>query len=187
MRSSIEKQCDLIAKGQADKEDVVALSLANFQLKFNYFVKNIHRMDTLFEASFSPLTAGGKPWSKCGLSNRYLQLIVARPQRASVQPAAGWELQAVVGARLPRRGLRLRALPLPSRRRQRPAHLSALPQLLHPAAPGMGPREYLQGTLHRVPACGWPPARAEADTVCRRRDRCRLHPASAVKLVSPRS
>ena len=81
MRSSIEKQCDLIAKGQADKEDVVALSLANFQLKFNYFVKNIHRMDTLFEASFSPLTAGGKPWSKCGLSNRYLQLIVARPQR----------------------------------------------------------------------------------------------------------
>ena len=81
VRSSIEKQCDLIAKGQAHKADVLALSLASFQQKYNYFVKNIHRMDTLFEASFSPLTAGGKPWSKCGLSNRYLQLIVARPQR----------------------------------------------------------------------------------------------------------
>jgi hypothetical protein len=81
VRSSIEKQCDLIAKGQAHKADVLALSLASFQQKYNYFVKNIHRMDALFEASFSPLTAGGKPWSKCGLSNRYLQLIVARPQR----------------------------------------------------------------------------------------------------------
>ena len=81
VRSSIEKQCDLIAKGQANKDDIVAHSLSGFQQKFNYFVKNIHRMDTLFEASFSPLTAGGKPWSKCGLSNRYLQLIVARPQR----------------------------------------------------------------------------------------------------------
>ena len=58
VRSSIEKQCDLIAKGQAHKQDVLALSLASFHQKFNYFVKNIHRMDTLFEASFSPLTAG---------------------------------------------------------------------------------------------------------------------------------
>ena len=31
------------------------------------------QMDTLFEASFSPLTAGGKPWSKCGITGRSLR------------------------------------------------------------------------------------------------------------------
>jgi hypothetical protein len=49
----------------------VSLSLSlSFERKFHYFVKHMEQMDTLFEASFSPLTAGGKPWSKCGVTGR---------------------------------------------------------------------------------------------------------------------
>jgi DNA topoisomerase-3 len=60
----------------------VRSSLAAFERKFSYFVKNIEKMDTLFEASFSPLTAGGKPWSQCPRTKRFLQLIVSRPSRS---------------------------------------------------------------------------------------------------------
>lgn len=38
-------------------------------------------MDSLFEASFSPLAATGKPLSKCGKCKRYMRYIQLRPQR----------------------------------------------------------------------------------------------------------
>ncbi len=57
----MEKQIDLIAKGQAEREAVVAHTLDQFARKFRYFVGKIDRMDALFEASFSPLASSGEP------------------------------------------------------------------------------------------------------------------------------
>lgn len=60
VRSHVEKQMDLIAKGQAEREAVVAHTLDQFARKFRYFVAKIERMDALFEASFSPLASSGE-------------------------------------------------------------------------------------------------------------------------------
>ena len=38
-------------------------------------------MDTLFEASFSPLASSGKVLSQCGKCRRYMKLIASRPSR----------------------------------------------------------------------------------------------------------
>lgn len=81
VRAAIERFCDLIAKGAADKRDVIAHSLRCFEAKFGYFCANIARMDQLFEASFSPLAQSGKMLSKCGKCLRYMRLIEAPPTR----------------------------------------------------------------------------------------------------------
>jgi len=81
VRAAIESFCDLIAKGQATKESVLDHSLRNFENKFRYFTKNIDKMDSLFEASFSPLAATGKFLSKCGKCLRYMRYIPLKPQR----------------------------------------------------------------------------------------------------------
>ncbi len=39
------------------------------------------RMDSLFEASFSPLASSGKVLSRCGKCRRYMKLIASRPSR----------------------------------------------------------------------------------------------------------
>lgn len=49
----------MIAKGQADKNAVVAHTLQQFRQKFLFFVAKVARMDALFEASFSPLASSG--------------------------------------------------------------------------------------------------------------------------------
>ena len=49
--------------------------------KFDYFVNNIDRMDVLFGSSFSKLEDAGKPFTRCGLSRRYLQYIPGPPPR----------------------------------------------------------------------------------------------------------
>lgn len=41
----------------------------------------LQRMDTLFEASFSPLASSGKVLSQCGKCRRYMKLIASRPSR----------------------------------------------------------------------------------------------------------
>lgn len=64
VRANIEKQCTLVAQGEASKDDVLRHSLNILEQKFSYFVRKIDRMDSLFEASFSPLAATGKPLSK---------------------------------------------------------------------------------------------------------------------------
>lgn len=81
VRAYVERQIDLVAKGQADKEAVVAHCLAQFKQKFAFFVGHIGRMDALFEASFSPLASSGKVLSKCGKCSRYMKLIASRPSR----------------------------------------------------------------------------------------------------------
>ncbi len=81
VRAHVEQQIGLVAKGQADKGAVVAHTLEQFRAKFAFFVAKIARMDGLFEASFSPLSATGKPLSKCGKCLRYMKYISARPVR----------------------------------------------------------------------------------------------------------
>ena len=61
VRGHVEAQISLIAAGKADKEAVVLHTLAQFAHKFRFFVANIARMDTLFEACFSPLASSGQP------------------------------------------------------------------------------------------------------------------------------
>ena len=60
MRSHVEVQIGMIAKGQADKDAVVAHTLQQFRQKFLFFVAKVARMDALFEASFSPLASSGE-------------------------------------------------------------------------------------------------------------------------------
>ena len=61
VRSHVEVQIGMIAKGQADKDAVVAHTLQQFRQKFLFFVAKVARMDALFEASFSPLASSGTP------------------------------------------------------------------------------------------------------------------------------
>lgn len=81
VRATIEKQVNLIAIGKAKKEEVVSHSLAMFRAKFDYFVRNIERVDSLFEASFTSLAQTGKAFSKCGYCKRFMVLIDKRPIR----------------------------------------------------------------------------------------------------------
>lgn len=66
IRSAVETFCNMIAKGEVGKKEVVEHSLACFEAKFRHFSSNIDEMNSLFEASFSPLAVTGKFLSKCG-------------------------------------------------------------------------------------------------------------------------
>lgn len=77
VRSHVEQQLDLVAKGEAPYEGVVSHILAQMFDKFNYFTANISSMDSLFEASFSHTTTEAIPYSKCGRCARYLKLVGA--------------------------------------------------------------------------------------------------------------
>ena len=81
IRSDIEDQCSKIAKGLANRDDVVRRAIEFFHDKFQFFIKNIDKMDMLFGSSFAKLEDVGKPFTRCGLSNRYLQFIPGPPQR----------------------------------------------------------------------------------------------------------
>ena len=81
VRADIEGQCNRIAKGEMDKDAVIQKALDIFEKKFQFFVKCIDRMDILFSSSFSKLEDVGKPFTRCGLSRRYLQYIPGPPPR----------------------------------------------------------------------------------------------------------
>eukprot|EP00743_Colponemidia_sp_Colp-15_P005401 GILK01005805.1.p1 GENE.GILK01005805.1~~GILK01005805.1.p1 ORF type:complete len:853 (+),score=115.47 GILK01005805.1:50-2608(+) len=81
VRSNIEQQVDLIAKGKAAFEAVVTHAIQNFKRKFEYFVRKIESMDVLFEATFSPLAATGRVLSRCGKCRRMMKYIDLRPAR----------------------------------------------------------------------------------------------------------
>jgi DNA topoisomerase-3 len=59
-----------------DKDSVVKNAISIFEDKFQNFVENIGKMDLLFSSSFSKLEDIGKPFTRCGLTRRYLQYIV---------------------------------------------------------------------------------------------------------------
>jgi DNA topoisomerase III len=81
MRSQVEEQLNLIALGKAYYKDVLQHALKIFEQKFHFFVQNILFMDSLFEDSFSSLSAMGKPMSRCGKCRRYMKLVQCKPQR----------------------------------------------------------------------------------------------------------
>ncbi|KAH9649478.1 DNA topoisomerase [Citrus sinensis] len=81
IRSFIEQQITLVAKGQADHSGVVQHVLQQFRQKYSYFVKQIENMDALFEAQFSPLSNSGRVLSKCGKCLRYMKYISMQPSR----------------------------------------------------------------------------------------------------------
>eukprot|EP00111_Clytia_hemisphaerica_P004440 TCONS_00012693-protein len=81
IRSSVEKQLNLIAQGRACFEDVLSFYVDIFEDKFEFFSKNIQNMDDLFECSFTKLSETGKPFSKCGKCRRYMKLVEAKPAR----------------------------------------------------------------------------------------------------------
>lgn len=81
VRAYVEKQIDLVAKGDAEKDAIVLHCLEQFKHKFRFFVTHIGRMDAIFEATFSPLASSGKTLSKCGKCARFMKLIATRPSR----------------------------------------------------------------------------------------------------------
>ncbi|XP_010247445.1 PREDICTED: DNA topoisomerase 3-beta isoform X1 [Nelumbo nucifera] len=81
IRSFIEHQITLIAKGQVDHFQLVQHVLQQFRQKYSYFVKKIDNMDALFEAQFSPLADSGRVLSKCGKCLRYMKYISTQPSR----------------------------------------------------------------------------------------------------------
>lgn len=70
MRSAVEEQLNLIAKGLADYGQVLKHALNIFRLKFIFFVQNIQNMDHLFEDTFSLLAQTGRNFSRCGKCRR---------------------------------------------------------------------------------------------------------------------
>lgn len=81
VRSTIEAQCDQIATGKADKEEVVTHALRNFKNKFCYFRDNIGKMEELFGSSFSSIENSGQVWTRCGLTKRFMNFIQGPPAR----------------------------------------------------------------------------------------------------------
>eukprot|EP00978_Attheya_sp_CCMP212_P033908 scaffold139385_cov33-Attheya_sp.AAC.1 len=49
-------------------DDVIKRAIEVFQGKFDYFVKNINKMDVLFGSSFAKLQDVGMPFTRCGVS-----------------------------------------------------------------------------------------------------------------------
>jgi len=75
IRSFIEQQITLIAKGEVDHGRVVQHALQQFSSRYTYFVSQIEKMDSLFEAQFSPLVESGHLLSKCGKCSRYMKYV----------------------------------------------------------------------------------------------------------------
>lgn len=111
VRSDIENQCNKIAKGFAGKDEVVDKAVNLFREKFDFFVHNVDKMDVLFGASFSKLEEVGKPFTRCGLTRRYLSFIPGPPVRLynkyteTVYPLpAGGEVKQLSGRYCPVEG-----------------------------------------------------------------------------------
>lgn len=81
VRADIERQCSRIAEGDAERTAVVASALGVFEAKFRNFMHNIEKMDTLFASSFARLEDAGRPFTRCGLSRRFLSYIEGPPPR----------------------------------------------------------------------------------------------------------
>ncbi len=78
MRTDMKKRIGLIAEGHAYFENVLQGEIELYRSKFEWFMKKIANMDELFEATYSPLSSSGRPFSKCGKCRRYMHLIALR-------------------------------------------------------------------------------------------------------------
>nr|CAG4639781.1 EOG090X00WU [Daphnia pulex] len=81
MRSAVEEQLNLIAKGRGNYDEILRHALEIFRLKFIYFVQHIEGMDHLFEDTFSTLSQTGRNFSRCGACRRFMKLVASKPAR----------------------------------------------------------------------------------------------------------
>ena len=82
VRSEIEKNVAMIAKGTVDFQSIVDCTVNMFKEKFKYYIQQINTVDQLFEAIFSPIAqSSGKMLSKCGKCFRFMNLLSLRPCR----------------------------------------------------------------------------------------------------------
>ncbi|KAL7673658.1 hypothetical protein ACOME3_008511 [Neoechinorhynchus agilis] len=76
MRSALEKQLMLIARGHARFEDVLTHTLRIFEAKYHYFVSKITAMDNLMQDCFDvSADLEKKMLSRCGKCLRFMNLI----------------------------------------------------------------------------------------------------------------
>lgn len=64
MRSDMEKELNLIAKGDLDFATVLKKNIEYYRGKFTFFTEKITLMDELFESNFTSLVDSGKPFSR---------------------------------------------------------------------------------------------------------------------------
>jgi DNA topoisomerase-3 len=70
----VEKQLNLIARGEVEFQAVLAYVLDIFTKKFHYFVAKIEKMNALFEATFLSLEeSAGRILSRCGRCTRNMK------------------------------------------------------------------------------------------------------------------
>lgn len=77
----MESEIAKIAEGALPYSHVLAEQIELYKTKFEKFVVNIAGMDSLFEASFQPLSDSGKIMGRCGICKRYTKYLPLRPQR----------------------------------------------------------------------------------------------------------
>ena len=85
VRSRVEEYVTLIAEGKARLGDVLRYALELFAEKFAHFTRHIVNLDSLMEASYSPLSKTGDYLTRCGVCSRYMRHLSARPQRLYCQ------------------------------------------------------------------------------------------------------
>lgn len=66
VRKEIEGNCKLIREGKMTLTQVVDKSIAFFKERFQYFMKNIDKIDMIFDKLYKPLSETGKRLSHCG-------------------------------------------------------------------------------------------------------------------------
>mmetsp|Transcript_30854 Transcript_30854/g.60226 ORF Transcript_30854/g.60226 Transcript_30854/m.60226 type:complete len:959 (-) Transcript_30854:157-3033(-) len=82
MRGIVERELSLIAKGQAQHGEVVVHALSLLSAKFAYFVQNISKMDSLFEAHFCTIeNTKGRALGRCGKCRSFMKYISHKPVR----------------------------------------------------------------------------------------------------------
>jgi DNA topoisomerase-3 len=78
LRANIEKNMDLIAKGQANFDSVLDSVLGIFKQKFVYFKDNIAKMELFFGSvfgTFEEALATATPFSQCGKCHGMMKLV----------------------------------------------------------------------------------------------------------------
>eukprot|EP00940_MAST-03C_sp_MAST-3C-sp2_P002319 g2319.t1 len=97
VRAAIENECSRIARGEAKADEVLEYALEIFARKYDHFVDNIGRMDSLFSMHYAPqqqvdgidklfdgkLVVGSDapPMSRCGVCQTYMKYISLPPHR----------------------------------------------------------------------------------------------------------
>jgi len=78
VRQEIEGNCKLIREGRMTMTQVVDKSIAFFKDRFQHFMKNIDKIDMIFDKLYKPLSETGKRLSHCGDCKRYMLLITSK-------------------------------------------------------------------------------------------------------------